>query len=567
LAVGLAFGLAFGLAVGLSFGLAFYIFYFRLYHLYYLFRYPQLSFTHNPYISDGVIGLPLPGHRRQLTQLALKEPEQAKLFVEFLFDYRPLQRRLANHLLHAKLAGFMQKQVLRVEGLNIPDISEDLKRLLPSEEWYEQLQSMKTLLLQSERETNVHLRLAHFKSFNQALQKFGDIHRSQNDLWKGYYTNAIQLWKEAAVQQLAQLEEAAAPYTRNPYQSGNPLNPGRNREVFRGREDLRRKLDMSLKNAETLPLFLMHGQRRVGKSSLLYFLSELLTGRFKVIQMDLQATLECPDVPGWLERIRYRVDEAFEVAVKEAEQWHASADWAQSWNELSAYLQALSQKENYRIVLAFDEYESLHLRGLRKDVAQGSTLLANMRSFSQHQREVIFLFAGAHLFSELSNPDWGNYFVQAIHLKVDYLSEEDSLDLIVHPYAGFDIYYAEGVPKKIYELTQGHPALLQAICYELVELANDEVRKELGRADLEKVLQEKILFLGNAPLSVFWKQFCKKEAMKETVRAIILKQEIQDRKSLRKLLLHEFVIKNQDGSYQLRAPIFEQWVRKFDMEI
>lgn len=573
--IGLIFGLLFGLIEGVVIGLAlglvfipfFYISYFRLYHFYYLVRFINLNFYHNPYLIDGFIRLSLWGHRKQLTQLALKEPEQAAQFTQFLLDYRPLQITLARYLIHAILAGYMEKFILEADYLENPIIDSRAKNLQPDEDWKKIRLKAQFFLIQSQQETNPHFKLDAFKAFWEALLKFEDIHRIQHPSWKGYYDNGIKLWKEAAVKKLEELEQAAAPYTRNPYQSGNPLNPQRNREVFRGREDLRRKLDNSLKNAETLPLFLIQGQRRVGKTSLLYFLSELLTGRFKVIQMDLQSTEECPNVSGWLERIRYHVEEAFDMEVKEGEEWKAGEDWAQSWNELSQYLQALSRKENYRIVLAFDEYESLHFRGLTKDAKQASTLLDNMRSFSQHQRDVIFLFAGAHLFSELSDPDWGNYFVQAIHLKVDYLSEKDSLDLIIHPYDGFDIHYEAGIPEKIYELTQGHPALLQSICYELVELANDELRKELDKTDLEKVLNEKILFLGNASLTVFWNQFCKEAIMKETVRAVILKQDIPDRESLRKLLLHEFVVKNEDGSYRMRAPIFEQWVRKFDLEI
>jgi AAA+ ATPase superfamily predicted ATPase len=38
-----------------------------------------------------------------------------------------------------------------------------------------------------------------------------------------------------------------------------------------------------------MPMFLIYGQRRVGKTSLFKFLPEILGSQFKVVYMDLQA--------------------------------------------------------------------------------------------------------------------------------------------------------------------------------------------------------------------------------------------------------------------------------------
>lgn len=71
-------------------------------------------------------------------------------------------------------------------------------------------------------------------------------------------------------------------------------------------------------------------------------------------------------------------------------------------------------------------------------------------------------------------------------LRVDDLlvNKADSLQLVTQPNETFSIRYPAGVPEQMYDLTQGHPALLQRICKELVDIANKEGRRDFIQADL-----------------------------------------------------------------------------------
>lgn len=46
---------------------------------------------------------------------------------------------------------------------------------------------------------------------------------------------------------------------------------------------------------------------------------------------------------------------------------------------------------------------------------------------------MVFLFVGATPLSELRDPDWSRYFVQAQPFRVDYLARTDALGLITEP--------------------------------------------------------------------------------------------------------------------------------------
>jgi hypothetical protein len=392
------------------------------------------------------------------------------------------------------------------------------------------------------------------------LDAFKAANLSARPEWNHYYFQSIEHLEKQAHATLGQLQQAAAPIVTNPYQVGGALEPARHQATFLDRDDLKDTLSFTIRTAPEMPLFLIQGQRRVGKTSLLKFLPQLLGPGFRVMVLDLQGG-EYSDVKSWLVLIRERVNQSFNI---DEEPWAATDDWLRSWTELSKHLSTLAENAQIRLVIGFDEYEALQERGFRAQPDKAGQLLGAMRSYTQHQHQVIFLFAGAHFFDELGEPDWGKYFVHSQPLQVRYLSREKTLQL-THPTDDFPIRYENGIPERIYELTRGHPALAQEICYYLVEIANAENRTTLTGEDLDRILRERILVEHNHPLSRFWKNFCGTEVMKATVRQIIRHEKPTNKASLQRLLRHRFVVKTEQG-YELSNPLLAQYIQKFDLE-
>ncbi len=174
-------------------------------------------------------------------------------------------------------------------------------------------------------------------------------------------------------------------------------------------------------------------------------------------------------------------------------------NWLVAWREFQEYLEQLSQTQQQKIILAFDECEALHTKIFKKKPEEADNLLGAMRSFSQHQNKVVFLFVGATQFVDLKKPNWDRYFIHAIPFSVDYLSVEDTKKLITEP---VDLNYPPDVVDKIVQQTQGHPALTQMCCYYLVYIANTEGRKDMTMADLDNVLKNQIIQRKNTVLCV-----------------------------------------------------------------
>ena len=225
------------------------------------------------------------------------------------------------------------------------------------------------------------------------------------------------------------------------------LRPETDRDVFVGREDLRERLTREILTARRMPMLLIQGQRRVGKTSLLNFLQELLGSRFLVVYQDLQSA-SASSLKKWMEDLRERVAERLGLA---PDSWQATEDWLDAWNEFEMFLKGIAVPRDQKLILALDEYEKLH-ELLLVNSAQGGRLLGAMRSFSQHQDQVVFMFVGSALFSELNDPDWANNFVQVKHFPVDYLSREEAERLITGPVR---LRYAPEVIDRLFESDPG----------------------------------------------------------------------------------------------------------------
>ena len=175
------------------------------------------------------------------------------------------------------------------------------------------------------------------------------------------------------------------------------------------------------------------------------------------------------------------------------------------------------------------------------------------------------MFVGATDFIDLvGEPSWSKYFVQIHIFRVEYLSREGSLQLIERPIPDFKLKYAEGLPERIWQLTQGHPHLLHSICSDLVDYANIVPKNPVDHADLDKILEEKTMQRGEQPFVGFWDEFCQSPSMREAVLAIANKQAVdKNLPDVRRLLHYKYVVQDSEGTLRMRVPLFERWLLEF----
>ena len=150
---------------------------------------------------------------------------------------------------------------------------------------------------------------------------------------------------------------------------------------------------------------------------LLAVLSERMTGYFKIVVQNINDE-PIYSVPGWMENLRMRT--ALMLQRHDGD-WAAPSDWLSAWQEFSAWLEMVSGDEEHPLIMALNDIESLHIF-LATDPEKGARLLAAIRSFSQHQNRMLFIFVSNDGLSKLTNPSWSQCFV---HFQPVYLSSID----------------------------------------------------------------------------------------------------------------------------------------------
>jgi hypothetical protein len=571
LIVGLQFGLVYGLVGGLARGLAGGLGVVIIYLLHYLLaRFYGSRLERNTYQIFDRIDVSLFLEQRFIAQTH-EDPILALQFVDFLWQHRSNQHNLAALLAHVAFAEQWKNEAigLKEQTLSFPLTREQKSFDIPVL-WEEQLTAVKGASHTAQTTSQISLKVDLFNNFITALEAlykstlvapqktWWDISMTRRINWYTYYSEALEEWLKVAREEYAELQEKAKQYesiATNKYQTGGALSATYNQDVFMQRDDLKEKLATLLYTTQNFSVFFLQGQRRVGKTSLLKFMPQILGNRFKVVNFSLQGRVT--SAPDFLAKWHATFCQHFGLKnVVFAQQ----ATWGETFAEtLAPLFKQTAKDKNCKIILALDEYEELH-EHLSKDTEQAAALLGAIRHFTQHQSEVSIMFVGLQFFSELQNPNWNEYFPQSVPIKVEYLNRAKTYQLIEVSTLDFE----DGMKQRIYDLTQGHPSLIQKICYELVQIANRDGRRRLTFKDLDESLTTMIYIPVNGVTDIFWTQNCNQAIDKEIVWAVIEQRAMPPnaRQRLRRLIEYGFILE-EGNSYRMRVPIFETWVKRF----
>lgn len=519
--------------------------------------------TNNPYLRSGTILLPIYKVERDIVEMLENHGDLGKLnqFIHFLLEWRPFQRNFAMELGHLVEGAKLRIYVLDVRGLQKPIFSKDIKKYYPAHpEWYQQYEYCREALSLTLNEHNKYEQYLGYKEkVLPSLKRWRSMAATESPLWHRPYLDGLDKWIQETEERITKLgteSRLESPFGSNPYLPKKALRVESGRELFKGRDEVVQQLSHHVGTALQMPMLLLQGQRRIGKTSLLNYLEKMLGSRYKVVKLDLQAP-ECATMPQWMTGIHYEVCNKLSIEHK----WAADDNWIKSWQELSDFLKQSSDSLNEKLIIAFDEYEKLH-EFFEERPKEGGQLLAAMRNFTQHQGKVVFLFIGQYIFADLKNPNWSEYLVQAERIRIDYLSEMDARLLMNHPRPDFELEFDDIILDKIIHLTQGHPSLLHEIGSELFNLCSQRKTAQITQELLQEVLDTKILDRSNNTIEIFWSQFCHAPRYKEAVLAIIASGVCEDKPVVLRLKDYGFIVEKEPQRYKMRVPIFEEWVNR-----
>jgi ATPase domain predominantly from Archaea len=288
---------------------------------------------------------------------------------------------------------------------------------------------------------------------------------------------------------------------KNPYIIGRPID---DQDLFFGRESLFSCIKENLhKNKQ---LILLHGQPRIGKSSIIRMIPEKLQdmNEFVFVLFNLedskqkalgsilaalaQEIVNHPKLDGY----KIKLPKSTELELKLNIFFHH-------------FLPQLYQKlESSSLVLLMDEFDSLISDSESTNFFLEKFFRVLYSRIKKDKKLFIFLCIGqqsANTYNMLK------IFDDPPNIKIGLLDKDSTKNLITQPAKGI-LEYEEDAIEAIFNLSAGQPYFIQIICFAIFSRAreNDNLDKEVSSADVEAIA-DKAIELGEGGLAWFWDVF------------------------------------------------------------
>ncbi|HEY0755093.1 MAG TPA: ATP-binding protein, partial [Ktedonobacteraceae bacterium] len=253
----------------------------------------------------------------------------------------------------------------------------------------------------------------------------------------------------------------------------------------------------------------LYGQRRSGKSSLIYklLLSNLLDPHIPV-RIDMQHLTLNFTVEKFFRDVAYSIHreimkQGYTLPFPDLGLFKDDATFVfdRFLDEVEAWL------GGRKLVLLIDEFEVLDEKAETHQIDRH--LFDHLRSLVQERQCMHLLLAGTHKLEGLSSAYWSVFFNLAIHRRLANLTPEAARQLICDPMKGvleFDHFAIE----KIRSLTGDQPYLIQLFCHALVRHCQVQAKDYITINDVNVVLNE-VKDSGRQYFNWIWDQVTQEE--------------------------------------------------------
>jgi hypothetical protein len=331
--------------------------------------------------------------------------------------------------------------------------------------------------------------------------------------WSSSYISTRFIAVEESEPAHGDAEPAFRPIEPNPYIAGNPI---RSPEIFFGREEDFRFIRMKLLAEQQGCVIVLRGERRTGKTSILY---QILNGRlgadFIPVFIDMQGIVVQTDEE-FLSELAEKIREAaLSLAPANVSRLPAIIDSFPSFSHfISAIMDAIG---NRRLVLLVDEYELIETKV--KSGRLSTEIFGYLDSLLICHPRLSYVFTGSRGLD--STGAWTPILARSVYREISFLARKDAEALVCTPLQ-HRIRFTPAAVSNLLRLTNGHPFFTQAMCQTLVEALNDLKKNLVDGKCIEETLRR---LLENAPPQLYylWTTFSDSEKMVLSALATLLK--------------------------------------------
>lgn len=371
------------------------------------------------------------------------------------------------------------------------------------------------------------------------------------------------------------------PIGRNPYVVGNPI---RSQAMFFGREDDFQYVVRKLEGTPQGLVIVFCGERRTGKSSILYQMANgRLGAAFTPVFIDMQEMLVRSDGE-FFNRVARLVGEALAKQTPPLP-WTAT-DFATEPNPYDRFREFIGAVLNHigdrQMVWLVDEYELFETKV--EDGKLSRDLLPFLATLLDRYERLSFVFTGSRRLEDRDRRFWRDLLRRSLFRKVSYLTPNDTRRLITEPVKDC-VVYGRGVVDALVRLTAGQPFYTQVLCQNIVDFLNEQRRHYVLRADVVAIVEDVV----NNPLPqmmYFWDGLSDDEKLALALMADVLADETDAataerlaariveadypmtlsettiRLTLEELFRREVLEKQGADAFAYRVDLLRHWIRR-----
>lgn len=281
--------------------------------------------------------------------------------------------------------------------------------------------------------------------------------------------------------------EKYRPIPASPYVMGPPVKTP---QMFYGRQDVFDWIGENISGSHQQHILILHGERRMGKTSILYQLCNRPPTPQHVcvfFSLELPPPKSLGDLFYSMARSIHTEMTKFGLRLPDPVKDDFRDDAQRSF--LSFCESAESILGDRRLLVMMDEMDVL-IDKVEKGMLS-EDVLHFIRGLMQHSDRIAFLVTGAYKVRDMLKNSRSILFNMARPYKISYLNQSEAEALIVEPVAEYLIY--DGlVVNKILRVSACHPYFIQYICDSLVKLARAQRKNFVALLDLDVVLHDVI---------------------------------------------------------------------------
>lgn len=368
----------------------------------------------------------------------------------------------------------------------------------------------------------------------------------------------------------------------NPYQgySGLPIYG----EQFIGRNHILSRIEQLVSTPGLMPVLVIYGHRRMGKSSVLKQLAYLQGAANAHVYIDMQITgadSEAELLLEFAELIYEQLTEknsALMIKLPELDEddYTSFRQGKTAFKRLIATV--LDALQGRRLLLAIDEFELIE-DGIHKQYYD-PRILQFLRALNIQFTHLSFIFGGLHTLEQMGKDYQSAFFGQCEHIKISYFTQSEARTLMTQPDLEFSLEYESEVVDEVFTLTGGQPYLLQRLCWELVNEWNNQFSDCVARqtdlpermvklSHLHACINEEFFTNADYYFSGVWQQLTENERLclqqlmvseQGMTRAELENQGVVDLDATsEQLFQHDMIVIDQ--KIRFKSQLFRQWMQ------